>query len=394
MDKYTLDCIKNNLNPVISSFSKPQKDCIKTLVRQVLIKGTPILRHLTFEENILVKSQTRKFSRHLKNIELEEVVDKLALNKAKSSIKEDTTIAYDLCDIAKKDAKVMENISRIFDGSLRQKSLGYFLHGIGAVDFLLKFKVHNADKNTLNETRKELIFDISKSLNGRGIWVMDRGNDGKQFFRDLALEKIKFICRLRNNRDVIIKKTGEKIQIKDIFPGKYEVFLLNEHNNKVKTDIAYTLIISEHLDEKEPIRLLSNLEIEKYTEDEFVSKYLERWGIEKKFRTIKTKFMLEKIRVLSWKRFVNLVALIRLCMLLAHLIYRHLEDFEKHILLGFFNIFQSFKAFLKRKALTRNPDSFIKFLGHHLEPFVIRKIPDQPNLCLFSKYALKKLSPI
>ncbi len=393
MDKYTLDCLRNQLNAVISEFSKPQKNCINTLVRQILIKGTPILRHLVPEDERFVKPQARKFSRHLKNNELEEKVDELALKQAKKLVEEDTSIPYNLCDIAKEDAKVMEKISKIWDGSKRKKSTGYFLHGIGVGNVLLKFKPDLADKHTLNQTRKKLIFELAEKFDGNGIWLMDRGNDHKQFFRDLSEKEIRFICRIKKNRLAVVKKTGEIIKIKDLKPGKHEIYLLDHHNNKVKTDIVFAVIIHEHLEKKEEICLLTNLPKEKYSAEEFVKKYLDRWGIENSFKRVKTKFMLEKIRVLSFKKFINLVALIRLCLFLAAIIYEKILDQNKCVLMKIYHLVKSFKVFRKRRSLTKNLDSFISFLGHHLKPFVTRKTPDPPNLSLFSKYDLEKLAP-
>lgn len=393
MDKYTLDCLKNQLNPVISDCSKPQKDCVKTLVRQIFIKGTPILRHLALENELMVKPQARKFSRHLENIEIENAVDGLALKEAKKIIDEDTSIAYDLCDISKENAKRMENLSTVFDGSKRKISEGFFLHGIGIEDILLKFKVHLANEFTLNQTRKSLIFELAEEFSRRGIWLIDRGNDDKQFFRDLAEAEIKFICRIKSNRLAVLKQTGERIKIKDLSTGKYEVYLFDNHNNKPKTDIAYTIIIHQHLKEKE-MYLLTNLPADKYSEKEFVEKYLQRWGVENSFKRIKTKFMLEKIRVLSFKRFVNLVSIIRLCMILATIIYQKIVGQSKNFLMNIYHLVAKFKAFRKRKSLTLNLDAFITFLGCHLKPFATKKIPDPPNLCLFSKYALGKLAPI
>lgn len=124
---------------------------------------------------------------------------------------------------------------------------------------------------------------------------MDRGNDSKQFFRDLAKKNIKFICRMRKKRLVVLKNTGKITKLSKLKPGKYAIYLLDHHNNKVKTDITYTLIINKHLENKEEIRLISNLPFDKYSEDEFVKKYLERWGVEKSFRRIKTKFFIAKI---------------------------------------------------------------------------------------------------
>lgn len=393
MDKHTLDCLKNNLNPVISEFSKPQKDCIKILVRQIFIKGTPILRHLALDDERMVKPQARKFSRHLENIDLENHVDKLALKKAKPMIEEDTSIAYDLCDIAKEESKMMEKISKVFDGSRRKISNGFYLHGVGVGDLLLKFKPHLADEHTLNQTRKKIIFDLSEKFDKKGIWLMDRGNDHKHFFRDLSKAQIKFICRIKKNRKIVIKDNGEITKIEKLSPGKYEIYLLDRHNNKVKTDIIYTVIIHEHLEKKDEMCLLTNLSSDKYSVEKFVEKYLERWGVEKSFKRIKTKFMLERIRVLSFRRFVNLVALVRLCLLLATIIYRQLLDHSQGLFINIYHLVSSFKTFIKRKSLTDNPDSFITFLGHHFKPFVTKKNLDLPNLSLFSKYALEKLAP-
>ena len=345
MDKYTLDFIRNQLNPVISGFSKPQKDCLNTLLRQIFIKGTPILRHLALEDERLVKSQARRFSRFLGNVNLEPEVDKMALKQAKHMIEEDTSIAYDLCDIAKEDAKMMEKISKIWDGSKRKRSTGYFLHGIGIEDVLLKFKPHLADEHTLNQTRKDLIFELAKEFDHKGIWLMDRGNDHKHFFRELTKEKIKFICRIKKNRLAVVKKTGEMLKIKDLSPGKHEIYLLDHHNNKVKTDVVYAVIIHKHLKDKEEICLLTNLSPNKYSIEEFVKKYLQRWGIENSFKRIKTKFMIERIRVLSFKRFVNLVALIRLCLLLATIIYKKVLDQNKCLIMKIYHLATSFKAF-------------------------------------------------
>ncbi len=393
MDKYTLNFLNNNLNSVIGTLTKPQKKAVSSLTRQIFRKGTTILRHLAEDNGIQVKSQTRTFARHLENIKLEDKVDEFALKKAKNLVLEDTAIAYDLSDIAKEEAKVMENLSTVFDGSKRKPVNGFCLHGVGVKDILLKFQVHDADKDTTNRTRKNIILDLHKKFEGKGIWVLDRGNDAKHFFRTLSLNEVKFICRLRNNRDIILKNTGEKKKLKELKVGKHEVYLLNTNNNKVKTDIVYTIIIHKHLKGKGEMRLISNLPKNKFSSNNFVKKYLERWGVETKFRTIKTKFELEKIRVLSWNKFVNLIALVRLSMLISHLLYRNIMKYGKQILSTFYHVAQSFKIFIKNKALTHNPDAFIRFLGTRLPFFLNKKPPDPPIPSLFSQATLQKLSP-
>ncbi|MBI5413572.1 hypothetical protein HZA42_04460, partial [Candidatus Peregrinibacteria bacterium] len=98
---------------------------------------------------------------------------------------------------------------------------------------------------------------MPKSFAKKGIWVFDRGNDDKAFFKFLRRSaKVQFICRLRENRLVVIKETGAILKIKDILQGKYSVYLLNAHNTRVDIRFVYTLVIHKHLENKEPIRLL------------------------------------------------------------------------------------------------------------------------------------------
>ena len=112
---------------------------------------------------------------------------------------------------------------------------------------ILKLEVHNNNIKTRNQRRIEIIRNISKTLNKKGIWVFDRGNDDKQFFKDLRHNlDIKFICRLKRNRQVVIKKTGEKIKVENLSEGKYEIYLMNRNNYKVNIRSTYTLIIHQH----------------------------------------------------------------------------------------------------------------------------------------------------
>jgi len=307
-------------------------------------------------------------------------------------IEEDSSISYDLSDISKENAKYMEKIHKVFDGSKRKVSSGFCFHGVGFQDFLLKFEAHKFGEKYLNQTRKKIVFNISKQIKGKGIWLFDRGNDHKKFFKDLSKKGIRFICRIKKNRLVVLKKSGKICKVENLKPGKYEVYLLNEHNNKVEGEAVFTLVVHNHLEEKKEICLLSNLPFSKYSEPQFVQKYLERWEIEKSFKRLKTKFNLEKIRVMTFKRFVNLISLIRLAQGISTLLFYKIRNLDITISLQVFNFTSKLKIFLKRKYLDLNLESFLSFLGTYFSPFLKRKLPFSSNLSLFSHYALEKLS--
>lgn len=391
MSKYISDSIRNHSRSIIKGLTKPQSKAVSQIIRGLFVKNTPILRHLVQENSKLTKKQAEKFSHHLGNINLKELVDKFSLKKALKSVKKKTIIAYDLTDINKECSNKMEKISRVFDGSKRQIQNGFVLHGVGINNLLVKLEVHDGSENTLNQIRQKIVEEISTKLKKKGIWVFDRGNDDKQFFKFLRQKlEVEFIARLKSNRQVVIKKTGVKIQVKDLKPGKYRVYLMNIHNDKVETCCEYMLVIQKHLKDKEPIRLISTLDYKRHSKNQIVQMYLERWGVENLYRRIKTKFNLEKIRVLSHQKFINLIALIQFAAVVSSLIF---EETQKKTTLWTTGVLALYKAFIKRKALTKNIDSFISFIKNSLIGLIQRKTPSPDKLKPKNQRTLFSLSP-
>jgi len=377
MSKYIADSIRNNSRFIIGELTKPQSKAVSEIIRGLFVKNTPILRHLAQDDSILTKKQAEKYSHHLGNIDIRIRVDEFALKQAKRIIKKKTIIAYDLTDISKKSSKKIEKTSTVFDGSKRKPANGFFLHGVGINNNLVKLEIHNSDANTINQTRRKIVEKLSEKLDKQGVWVFDRGNDDKQFFKYLRqTAKVQFIARVKSSRQVVIKETGVKIQVKNLKPGKYQVYLMNRNNTYVDTSFEYVLVIQKHLQDKPPIRLISSLQYTKYTKKELVKMYLERWGVENLYRRAKTKFLLEKIRVLGFKKFSNLVALIQFAIVISASIFVQLLESTTLWIAGVLAIY---KQFMKMKSLSMNIDSFITFMSTVLKPLLIKKQPPPTN---------------
>ena len=389
MSQYIQDTLRNNLKSIVKTCTVPQQKAVHEVVRGLFLKHTPILRHLAQHPKHTVKKQAEKYAYHLGHIELTPQVEKHALRQIKSSLTNDTIIAYDLTDIAKESAQCMEKLSRVFDGSKRKPTNGYTLHGVGVHDMLLKFEVHDGAAQTLSQVRRRVVEELSSEFEKQGIWVFDRGNDHKSFFVSLRHElNVRFVARIKENRHVVVKETGEKCAVKCLAPGKYEVYLMNRYNTHVDTRCTYTLIISKHLEDKEPIRLLSSLPLQQYTEQEFVTIYLERWGVESSFRRAKQKFQLERIRVRSYQKFINLVALIQFAVNVSRMMFLALQKTTSTLVVG---VILFYKRFIRLKNLTFTTDSFISYLGEHLTPLLRRKTPPPLQLSLLSWRQLGKL---
>jgi hypothetical protein len=362
------------------------------MMRGLFTAGEPILTHLAQYDDVTVKKQAEKYSHHLNNIDITKSVDALAWRKAKQQLRKDTIIAYDLTDIAKEYAKKMEKIRDVWDGSKRKIAPGFQLHGIGMNNVLLKLQVHDDDTETLPQTRKEIMDELTPKLDGKGIWVFDRGNDSKGFFRELRQRKnVRFIARVKENRYVVLKETGEYTSMKDVPVGVHQIFLLNHHNTKIDWEIGQlTLVIHEHLEEKEPIRLLTNLVWKNYGTEKVVTMYLDRWGVENIFRRAKTKFNLEAIRVLKYQKFVNLVALIQLAIIVSSITFLAIQKSTNALIIG---VLMLYKTFMKQKVLTMNIDSFITFMQTSLKPLQKRPEKSPPNqMNLFSPPTMLNLA--
>ena len=390
MNKYIQDTIRNKSRSIIAGLSAPQQKAVNEMVRGLFTAGEPILRHLAQDETKSAKKQAEKYSHHLGNVSLQPKVEALALKEAALGVRKTTIIAYDLTDVSKELAEKMEKLSKVWDGSQKKVAPGFLLHGVGINNILVKLEVHDADVHTTNQIRRKIIETLSKKFERKGIWVFDRGNDDKQFFKFLRQEaKVSFIARLKENRQVVLKETGVKIQVKDLEPGKYQIYLMQKYNVNVDESAVYTLIISKHLENCEPIRLIHNLHFN-FSVKKIVTMYLERWGVENMFKRVKEKFGLEKIRVLKYKKFVTLIALIQLVVLLSTLIFFRIQK-STHLLIT--GVLLYYRNFLKLKSLSFNLESFISFLKSSLKPLCFKNLAVQNQLTLFPQTQLQITSP-
>jgi hypothetical protein len=380
MNKYITDTFKNNLKSIISDCTKPQKKAITEVVRWLITEWTPILRHLAQNEEVSAKKQAERFSYHLCNVDLSDSIEKVAIRHANKQMGKYTIVSYDLSDISKESAMKMENIRRVFDGSKREVANGYTFHWIGINHMLIGAKIHNWDKDYLPQIRKKILIELFNKLDNKWVLVADRGNDDKQFFKFLRSElKINFIVRLKETRQVVLAKTGVKSKVKDLKEWQYYVYLMNKYNTKTDTNYGYRLIIRKHLANKEPIRLLTTLPKKRFSKKHIVTMYLERWGVESSFKRIKGKFNLERIRVLKYQTFLNLIALSLFTMLISTVIFQRIQKMNNQLIAG---VLLWYKQFINKKSLSFNLDSFISYIQNTLPKITFRDHdpPDQMKL--------------
>ena len=178
------------------------------------------------------------------------------------------------------------------------------------------------------------------------------------------------------------------MKVSELKQGRYVVYLMNKYNTHVDTRYEYTLVIQNHLSEKQPIRLLAYLK-ESFSSEQIVDMYLERWGIENSFKRAKQSFNLEKIRVLNHQKFVNLIALTQFATNLSMMAFIAIQKLTYSLIFG---VLIGYQKFLKMKSLSFNLTSFTSFLQYTLKPYTYRpQKPPPEQLPLLSRRCLGKL---
>ena len=378
MQKIIANVTNNNFNALGKKcrLKINQKQKIKELGAEILKKGTLILRHLTPEKSIkTAKEYGKTMGNILEKIEIKKEVEKKILSEFCKNIKTDEVIGYDLTDeihpYSDLEAKAgMENNATVFDGSRRRREKGFFLHGVGTTDFLLRLESHASGKEFLPQKRKEILEEILPVLRNKGIWAFDRGNDDEKLFSYLNEKAVKFIVRLKENRKICICETGEITNVKDLKAGRYEVYVRNSGGFKkgktngkgFNTENKYILLKKEHLKNKKPILMICSRYLEKLSDEELIEKYLKRWGVETQFRKVKQLYMLESVQIRNWKRRENLLALVLFVHFLNRKLQNKLKIAKDNAKKWALETWLCLKKFLKKKSKTYNAYSFTEFI--------------------------------
>jgi len=357
--KHIHDAVRNTLRSIGRNLTTPQVRAVKELLVGLLQNSTSILNHLNRGTGIRIGKQSERYRRHLEMIDIAALVEK-HIFRTLPEVEEDTIIAYDLGDIAKPHAKKMEGVHPIFDGSERESSRGYELHGVSIHNQPVVMELHDADSKFLPQVREEIIGRLTERIGTKGIWVYDRGNDDEKLFSSHIRRKQRFIVRLKKNRNLVHKQSGMMQKVEDFLPGIYDV-RLPKHRWK------YTLVVHEHIEENQeqkPIRVLvRGVKVEKA--EEIIEKYLCRWDIENLYKQMKEKFGLEEIRLLSLRKVKNLLALIQLATSISNRAFAEMTEEAEEESTVIFELSTTFKAFCHKRCLTKNRFAFTSFLQEH-----------------------------
>jgi hypothetical protein len=319
-------------------FSKPQSKFIEQMIYGIQagrdVKLSSIGRSLG--EEISLKKTEERLSRHLGVKGLGQRVNEVIGEHGSRKVHDDTLIVIDPTDICKPYARRMPYLARVRDGSTGEIVKGYWACTAIACEpesrrvIPLQGRLWSVDAPGFRSENAQLlgvVDTISRSIARRGIYVMDRGGDRGEIFNSLLKKRLRFIIRLKENRDLVVRRRERRsVDVARRCKMLYAETIVKEEKGEEKVyHIEYGfrpvklpgreeqlyLVVVKGFGE-EPMMLLTNVVVKRNRKSvaPIVRGYLSRWLVEETIRFIKQSYHLEDIRVLDYERLKNLVALV------------------------------------------------------------------------------------
>ena len=254
------------------------------------------------------------------------------LEEVKRNINQENIVAlFDDSDINKEYSKKLEDLDRVIDASSQDKKIVNGYHVCEAT-ILTKneqqpisvyskiYSCKSKDFQSKNTYTLESIKAVEELAGDRFIGIFDRGYDDKKLLNYMSNGNRKFVVRLNDDRQLLFK--GKKKSVEEISKtrkGKITMKLLFDNNEETEVMLSYTratlpynkkeykLVIVYGLSEEHPMKLLTNIEINKKEDVIKVARlYLSRWKIEEHFRGKKQEYDFENMRIRTLESMNNL----------------------------------------------------------------------------------------
>jgi hypothetical protein len=287
-------------------------------------------------ESIPLRKTINRLSRQLDRAGLwQEVISRL-LAMARSKIDSESLLVLDLSDLVKPYARKMEYLTRVYDGSKKVLADGYTLVQVIAARrqsaqviplYSRLYSTQAPDFEGENREIMKAVDQVRQVIGKQGIWVIDRGADRRHLFDYFLSRRLQFIIRLKGDRHLIYR--GRKVLADELAIGcalPYRQTVVKEDSDSEKSyqlsfgfcpvqlphlKLTLSLVVVRGFGEK-PLMLLTNVKLRQQAGLLYrvLQSYLARWRIEETLRYLKQSYRLEDVRVLTYRRLQNMMALV------------------------------------------------------------------------------------
>lgn len=332
--KRTRCLLREFIEPIVQKADKPRKKFIHQAVGSILLSGSLIVTELARWVHDDCSDIFYTVKRLLNNLvssrgNLAEVA-KAYRTAASKHIQHDTPIIIDLTDLAKPRARKMKYLAYVRDGSEHEIVPGYwcvevYAHIKGKRVLPLALDAFSIDDPAVGSQNLQIdrtVKAVNEAIEGKGVWVADRGFDGPDCYETWFSANCNFVVCQRGDRHVV---TSNGIHV--VLSNLVEHLRQNQAIQHMRTDMVFTklklpdhpkqlyVVASWRPGEEEPLILLTTMVVENFQQaKQIIWYYKQRWACEEASQFLKSRVGLERFRIRRYEAMQRLIILAMIAM--------------------------------------------------------------------------------
>jgi hypothetical protein len=317
------------LAPMLDVADRPRKRFLRQSIAAILLSGSLVVMEMAWWISDRCSDRFYRVKRLLHhlvspNADMRAVATAYRCQMARY-VQPDTPIIIDLTDLAKPRARKMKYLKLVRDASEDKLVPGYLCVEVYAhlkskriVPLALdSFSVDDPAVGSQNLQITRTIEAVNDSLDGKGIWVADRGFDAVNLYESWFSIECNFVVRQRGDR-CVITNNGVRIIQSDLV----ERLRRRQADGGGNTDIVFARVTLPDHDKPlyivanwrpkhdKPMILMTTMIVENRQQAQQILRYYKkRWACEEASQFLKGRVGLERFRVHRYE------AIQRLCIL-------------------------------------------------------------------------------
>jgi len=330
----TRDLLDEFTAPIITNADKARQKFLRQAVAAILLSGSLVVTEFARWIHDDCTDIFHRLKRLLNNLvsphgSLTVMVNAYRQLVAKY-IQPDIPIIIDLTDLAKPRARKMKYLALVRDGSEHKLVPGYWCVEVYAYlnkkrILPLSLDVFSIEDPTIGSQNLQIdrtVKAVNKALEGKGIWIADRGFDGLNCYETWFSEKCHFVVRQRGDRFVVLHNGVRVIQTDLVEHLRQKQIGVNLSGDIVFGKVRLPdnprdlYIVASWLPGiEEPLILLTTLVVENIEHaKQIVRYYKKRWTCEETSRFLKSRVGFERFRIRRYEAIQRLAILAMIAM--------------------------------------------------------------------------------
>lgn len=297
-----------------------------------------------------------------------------------NKIQPDTPLIIDMTDIAKPRAKRMQYIATVRDGSEGILTKGYwcievYAHINNHVTIPLALHTYSIEAPDVYSENKQIINTIKQvnaDIDGKGIWVGDRGFDRLNLYKELFEENVHFIIRQKGDRHAVLRN-GIHTQVELLCQRCYQRQVVQGNNSRIvyvpvklpKINRQMYLVAMFSPKYERPLMLLTTMKVLSFSQAKaIIAYYIKRWKCEEAIEFLKGRIGFEKFSVRNYERMKHLVLLAMIAMgflcfiqlsnrVLVKGIFSFTSKFRKNIPFEYYRLLDGLQNFIHQLLIEK-----------------------------------------